>query len=298
MVWGTDGRLRATIPLDLGREPHWFDPLTAISSERRVYVQPRTGDVVGFRWGKDAKGDWTEVVARDADTGRTRSTVRLPDYYDDLEFTSDGRRWAGARGHSAEVVVLDTRTGREVFTTPARKQFARPPTRFSPDDRMLAVGGDDGRLVLFECATGRERVTFTHIGNIGFGSIVFSPDGRWLVAHSAGDPFVVWDVHGELDRPKNPPDVAALEKAWADLASEDAKAGFVAVRLMAAFPKESLAFLREKTAPDGLRAVRAVEAVEWMATPDAVKLLERWAGGAAGSRLADEAKAALARLRR
>jgi hypothetical protein len=47
-----------------------------------------------------------------------------------------------------------------------------------------------------------------------------------------------------------------------------------------------------------MRAARAVEIAQWIATPDAVKLLETWSRGAAGARLTTEAQAALARLRR
>ncbi|OWK37839.1 WD40 repeat domain-containing protein [Fimbriiglobus ruber] len=41
---------------------------------------------------------------------------------------------------------------------------------------------------------------------------------------------------------------------------------------------------------------RALEVVEWADAPDAAKLLAHWAGGAAGARLTEEAKTALARL--
>ena len=49
-------------------------------------------------------------------------------------------------------------------------------------------------------------------------------------------------------------------------------------------------------APDELRVVRAVEVVEWVATPEAVRLLESWVAGTDVPRLATEARSARARL--
>jgi WD40 repeat protein len=50
-----------------------------------------------------------------------------------------------------------------------------------------------------------------------------------------------------------------------------------------------------KPGPEQLRAIRAVEAGEWMGTPAAKELLTHWANGAAGARLTVEAKAAAGR---
>jgi hypothetical protein len=50
--------------------------------------------------------------------------------------------------------------------------------------------------------------------------------------------------------------------------------------------------------PETLRAVRAVEALEWIATPDAVRLLGELARGAAEARLTREASATKGRLTR
>ena len=50
--------------------------------------------------------------------------------------------------------------------------------------------------------------------------------------------------------------------------------------------------------PEEIRIRRTVEAVEWMNTPEAVRLLALWAGGVAGARLTEESKSALSRLTR
>ncbi len=49
---------------------------------------------------------------------------------------------------------------------------------------------------------------------------------------------------------------------------------------------------------EALRAVRAVEVVEWIGSPDAMRLLDEWAKGAEGARLTREALAAKRRLAR
>jgi hypothetical protein len=47
---------------------------------------------------------------------------------------------------------------------------------------------------------------------------------------------------------------------------------------------------------DGLRADRAVEVLERLRTPDAVRLLKKWSAGPEGATLADSARFALARM--
>ena len=53
-----------------------------------------------------------------------------------------------------------------------------------------------------------------------------------------------------------------------------------------------------ETSPEALRAVRAVEVLEWIATPDAARLLDELAKGAPDARLTREAIAARERLRK
>jgi hypothetical protein len=324
----------------------------------------------------------TEVSLWDSDTGRNRSKVLIEGtWYAELP-SPDGRRFLArstARHYGkwplglplpepGPSFVFDTTTGRKLYQLAETRPSDWHKYGISPDSRTLVIGQDDGQLLLIEAATGGERIRFRHVG--GIKSLHFTPDGRWLAADSPGELVLVWDIRGELDWPDTPPDDANLERAWVALALDDAKLSFAAVRLLAAFPDRSVAFLRGKVAsvavpdpkrlhglvmaldnpafaerekataelarfganaeavlrdtvqsagsaevrrragylldrimaqkltPDELRAVRVVEAVEWMGTPDAVKLLETWAGGAAAAQLTEEAKTALVRLKR
>jgi WD40 repeat protein len=78
---------------------------------------------------------------------------------------------------------------------------------FSPDGRLLATGGDENTVKVWDVATGRELRTLRgHSGDIY--AVAFSPgvpggdgSGRWLASAGEDSAVKIWDHHtGELVR--------------------------------------------------------------------------------------------------
>jgi WD40 repeat protein/predicted Ser/Thr protein kinase len=67
------------------------------------------------------------------------------------------------------------------------------PVAFSPDGRWLASGDWDGKVRLWDAATGELCATLRHPRYVH--SLAFLPDGRWLVSGSFGDDRLrIWDL--------------------------------------------------------------------------------------------------------
>ena len=133
-----------------------------------------------------------------------------------------GRYWAtGAT--SGQVTLWDMGTGNELGRP---LEFFRPPgpgvysTRavtsmaFSPDGETLAIGDDDGEIVLWDVATSKElghplepfrAEGLAKVGQGGVFSLAFSPKGDTLASGDGNGDVVRWDVATgqEIGRPLN-----------------------------------------------------------------------------------------------
>lgn len=201
--------------------------------------------------------------------GREHRPVALPEgaQVRQAAFTPDSRALAVELSTGAVVLVeLATGRPRQTLTAPAgaaatggvtvsalvlagRGQISGPALAVSPDGRWLAQGRDDGRVRVWDLASGKVHQELSgHRGHAV--TVAFDGSGRRLVSGSGDTTALVWDVPAWARGAAAGPalEAAARERAWADLAESDPARAFPAVQALGADP-DSAAYLRERLKP-------------------------------------------------
>jgi WD40 repeat protein len=87
--------------------------------------------------------------------------------------------------------LWDLESGKEKRTLNGNIPFSC--VAFSPDGKLVAAGGGEGTIKLWNGATGREWTSLTH-GDDWVYSVAFSPDGKTLAVGTENDEVLLWDV--------------------------------------------------------------------------------------------------------
>jgi WD40 repeat protein len=127
---------------------------------------------------------------------------------------------------------------------------------FSTDGRMLAMGGRDGRVQLWETASARLRVTF-HGHSARATTLRFGPGDDWLASAGDDTTILLWDIFtpvNDKDKSRRPMVTARLSAAerralWDDLASRDAAAAYRIMCALRAAPQVAVSFFKEHLQP-------------------------------------------------
>jgi WD40 repeat protein/DNA-binding SARP family transcriptional activator len=158
---------------------YWFGPTFSPDSRQLVAADLR-GDL--------AIWDPTSSVRSATMLGRPRS-----DTVSALAWTPDGRNLAVNYASAETIAVWDVSTRRLARQMPVPNSMGSK-LALGPDGHTLALGGIDGRIRLFDFATG--RLSGPTLGDPGpsVDWLAFSPDGATLAVGNAAGTVTQWDV--------------------------------------------------------------------------------------------------------
>jgi WD40 repeat protein len=156
---------------------------------------------------------------------------------------------------------------------------------FSADGRLLAGGGEDRRIHVWDVRTGKKLAALAgHDGPIQ--CLAFLPDGRGLVSGSADSTALCFDLSALLPEGRAAEELEAdrLQALWTDLAADDAGRAYKALLALSGAPQQALPLAREHVkaatgvAPERVRLLLAdLESKQFLVRQRATDLLERHA---------------------
>ena len=186
---------------DDGKEGPAYLDRWSVATGRRATVRLGSPNVVGAGFVRGGTRIVT-VTSSAVETWDARALRRLRSVRTSLPLggyaavSSDGSRVAGLRRGTGTPVFVDATTGRATPATSGGHEGGVLSLQFSPDGRRVATTGDDGKVILWDPATGTPLETLVGHGGRVLGA-VFTADGRTLYSASLDGAIFEWDVAGD-----------------------------------------------------------------------------------------------------
>jgi len=209
--FNTDSRFIATLEPVMkgwdGTSGTWSDQVVKLWNNRGDLVAELPPSPLGMAFSPDGQTLLTLGVEQATLwnlQGQAIATCRPGGEVLKAEFSPDSQRIVvvSSQGNDSVVTVCD-HTGRTLMTKTLEAAPIVPDVQISSDNQVLAVGGQDGKVRLYDLQGQLVRDFQGHSGEIY--AIAFSPDGQRLatigshgIAGGRDDRVRVWDRQGQL----------------------------------------------------------------------------------------------------
>jgi WD40 repeat protein len=134
----------------------------------------------------------TQLLVLDLKSQHSRLFAPTDDEVSAINYSRDGKRLVFG-DHLGWLTMCDRFSGQIFFKTNAHRPRVAS-LEFSPDDRLLATGGDDSLIKLWEVRPKSLTLKHTLRGHRGYAGGSFSPDGSRLVSNASDLMIKLWDV--------------------------------------------------------------------------------------------------------
>jgi WD40 repeat protein len=201
-------------------------------------------------WTDSIMLDQRAVTAYDTTTGRKLPRSTLVARSGLATLSTDGRLLAQADFNGHLVTLYEVVTGQKVGELKA-KDWRLMGQAFSPDGRLLAVGTQEGDILLWDVVRGELLTTWkAHLGGAHY--LAWSPDSTRLTSSGADTTIMVWNAEpwrSHAGRSDIKLTAAELEALWQDLASPDGARAWAAITKLVRCSGPAIAFLRQQLRP-------------------------------------------------
>ena len=160
-------------------------------------LEDHASPVTAYAFSPDSKifatgGEDSTIILSEVKTGKrlaylmgyTKKSIRA------FAFSADSKTLASASGN--KILLWDVNTRKQLNNFDAVKDIAA--LAFSPDGTMLASGGEDGLIQVWNLVpTPQIQTTFTgHQGSINV--LMFAPDGKTVASGSGDGTILLWNI--------------------------------------------------------------------------------------------------------